>query len=77
MYLLDLIFATNSKRGEKDVGEEAGAGGEGGDGAAIQVVISVGDQEVDPKRNACKDHKNPDRNSLIPANNIISSGPYD
>ena len=66
-----MIFAANTDGGEEDVGEEAGAGGEGGDSAAVQVVSGVGDQEVNSKRNACYDHKNPEKNSLASKNILI------
>ena len=63
-----MIPAANSDGGKEDLGEETGAGGEGGHGAAVQVGTGVGEQKIESKTNTDEDHQNPERTPLIPEN---------
>ena len=63
-----MVPAAHSDGGKEDLGEETGAGGEGGHGAAVQVGTGVGEQKIESKTNTDEDHQNPERTPLIPEN---------
>ena len=67
-----MVPATHCHRGEEGLSEEAGAGDEGGDGAAVQVVSGVGDEKIESQTNTCKDDQTPHTRLLIPDNCITS-----
>ena len=63
-----LIPTTHGDGREENLSEQAGAGGEGGDGAAVQVVVGVGNQKIQSKTNTGEDDQNPEGTPLIPKN---------